>query len=294
MPCACCGGACCVKDCTNLCCNTVRWTLTAGGCDQGRVYTVDAEVQSNCYAYLLWTDWDCQNELTGRDCGEGTCEIQARVAVNCAGHNSDGDCLTACTLGEIEYSDGNPDGEAWSSNRNAQCDCPAAFSSLTADVVCDGGADQPTCTAAAERQCVPAASQAACESQNGEWKASATCADNPCGPKGYCCLQGYRHDAIYDCWQKGIGEADGLPPCAACSDLPNYNGMTPWGLPEAYDAASCSDCDEINKSIFGACCGTEDGCSFMSAYECNGPDGGSRFFPNVSCQQANCANNPFP
>lgn len=131
-PSCCCG-------CVPPCCNYVRWTYTLGGCNNvPEPQVVDSPVDAgSCYSYFVWEDWDCQNPLVGRDCGEGAqCNVYARVKVTCSDRDeARGGCGINCTLGPIQYT--AADNDQWGGDSLAACDCADSFGSLTAEVCQD-------------------------------------------------------------------------------------------------------------------------------------------------------------
>jgi hypothetical protein len=144
------GAACCCGGC-HPCCTEVTWTYTRGGCTNtdpqitvNLVFlTGEGEYAQQCYSYFTDEDYDCQNELVGRDCGAGEqCNIYARVKVTCPPLGEGETCSNECTLSAIEYQ--NIFTGEWGADPLVNCDCPSAFGSLTAElcptppVECDG------------------------------------------------------------------------------------------------------------------------------------------------------------
>jgi hypothetical protein len=114
------------------CCESVVWHRVHGACNGLPDDFVTAAVDENCYAYYTWDDWDCQNALVGRDCGDdGQCDIFARVKI------------TGNTPGAIEYLQSN-DPDVWAEGTpGGFCDCPDSFGSLS--VSCAGCPPCPEC-----------------------------------------------------------------------------------------------------------------------------------------------------
>jgi len=106
--------------CCEGCCENVVWHRVHGACNDLPDDFVTEAVDETCYAYYTWEDWDCQNDLVGRDCGAvGQCNIYARVKVS------------GNTPGPIEYLQSTgPD--VWSTaTPGGFCDCPDSFGSLS-------------------------------------------------------------------------------------------------------------------------------------------------------------------
>ena len=118
--------ACC---CDQGCCAQVMWHRVHGECSNLPDDYLDFDVDEDCYAYYVFEDWDCENPLVGRDCGDGgeygQCNVYARVKV------------TGNTAGSIEYLQNEPgdDGaDVWASSApGGRCACPDAFGSLSVE-----------------------------------------------------------------------------------------------------------------------------------------------------------------
>jgi hypothetical protein len=95
------------------------------------LFRVTSPVEADCFAYFIYEDNDCVNDLVSRDCNaEGQCNFYARVKMTCAAQDVFQPCRVECTLGTIEYFDKGL--EKWGNDPLAECDCPDFFGSLSA------------------------------------------------------------------------------------------------------------------------------------------------------------------
>jgi len=164
---SCCGTPCCVRSCDCMCCKQVKWTLTNSGQSPSDFY---GDIASNCYAYA--------NISSG---------CIARATIRCDGYNPNiffslnkpQGCDTDCHVVKIEYCN-PPDGDiaacVWTAEPTG-CD----FSSLTAEVYCPDGVDQPPPTYPLPRtSALGLLSPQVCDSLGGALCPNYQC-EEPCG-----------------------------------------------------------------------------------------------------------------